>query len=268
MDSERRHHLLQNDLANWIICQYEDWIQPNARWLGTGCVVLAALILVFVYSSRVLQSGKAASWQSYFAALRSENAETELEAIALAYTGRPIGEQARLSLGQILLAEGTDQMFIDKSEAAKKTEKAVEHFQYLQKSSKNKEMLMQAGFAIGQAYETLAAVRTGKNDLSEAENAYKALAEKYPNEFWGKQAKEQLSLVSRPGTKHFFELAATKILERPKADEFKVDENIKGETFDKGPTDFDAAKALEGLTNPTETPAATPETAKPEPPKP
>ncbi|MDR0870148.1 MAG: hypothetical protein LBN39_05075 [Planctomycetaceae bacterium] len=261
MDSERRHHLMQNDLAHWIIAQYEDWIQPNSRLLSTAGILIFALLLVFLYSSRALESSKAASWRQYFAAIRSPNAESELEAIALAYSGRPVGEQARLSLARQLLAEGISQMFIDKGEAEKKIEKALQQLQQLQATAKTPDVLMQAGFGTGQVYETFAAVRTGKNDLAEAENAYKALADKYPNEFWGKRAKEQLTLVSRPSTKRFFELAAAKVLEKPKADDFKVDDNLKSETFDKGPTDFDPGKALDALANPEENapkPAAEP----------
>lgn len=244
MDSNRRHQLAQNELANWFITQYEEWIKPNAYWISGGTFAILILLGAFFGSAGISEWNKAQIWNGYYTAIHSENSTEALELLAETSKGT-IAEQARLTSAQIRLGEGCHLLFSDKSKATESLEKSIQQFQYLQKNAKDKNILLQASFGLAQSWETLAAVRVGKNDLAEAEKEYKKITEQWSNEFLGQKAKKQLLLISRANTQKFFELAAAKVAEPPKQDDFKV-EIDKKDPFLNDSKDFDVQKTLEG----------------------
>jgi hypothetical protein len=244
MDSDRRHQLAQNELARWLVTQYEEWLKPNAYWIGGGTIAILVLLGAFLGSSGISEWNKAQIWNGYYAAIHSENSAETLKLLAETSKGT-IAEQARLTFAQIQLGEGCHLLLTDKSKATESLEKSVEQFQFLQKIANDKNIQLPANFGLAQAWETLAAARVGKNDLAEAEKEYKKVAELYPNEFLGQKAQKQLLLISNANTRKFFELAAAKVTEPPKQDDFKV-EIDKKDPFLNNSKDFDVQKVLEG----------------------
>ncbi|MDR2116990.1 MAG: hypothetical protein LBP87_11490 [Planctomycetaceae bacterium] len=244
MDSNRRHHLAQNELAYWFITQYEEWIKPNAYWIGGGTIAILVLLGAFFGSAGISEWNKAQIWNGYYTAIHSENSADALELLAETSKGS-IAEQTRLTLAQIRLGEGCHLSFSDKLKAIELLEKSIKQFQFLQKNAKDKDILLQASFGLAQSWETLAALRVGNNDLAEAEKEYKKIAEQQSDEFLAQKAKKQLLLISRANTQKFFELAAAKIIEQPKQDDFKV-EIDKKDPFLNDSKDFDVQKSLEG----------------------
>ncbi|MDR2439874.1 MAG: hypothetical protein LBE12_10955 [Planctomycetaceae bacterium] len=244
MDSNRRHQLAQNELAYWFFTQYEEWIKPNAYWISGGIIVIFVLLTGMWGFSGISERNKAQIWNGYYTAIHSENSTDTLELLLETLKGT-IAEQTRLTLAQIRLGEGCHLLFSDKSKATELLEKSIEQFQYLQKNAKDQDIVLQAGFGLAQSWETLAAIRVGKNDLIEAEKEYKKIAAQFPNEFLGQKAQKQLSLISRANTQKFFELAAAKVTEQPKQDDFKIEIN-KQDPFLNDSKDFDLQKSLEG----------------------
>lgn len=244
MDSNRRHQLAQNDLANWFITQYEDWIQPNLKWIGTAICGVLLLIVLISLSSRFVQWNKAAAWRQYYTALYSADSVGALEAISEASDGQ-VGVQSRLSLAQILLSEACNDVFTDQKAAQEKLDKATLHFQKVRDTAKDEQVQRQAIWGLGQAHEAYAAIRTDKNDLDAATKEYKMLSERWPDDYLGRRAVKQLAFIARPETKQFYELAAQKAQEKPKEEDFKVDIDTK-DPFLGGPGSFDAQKALGG----------------------
>ncbi|MDR0610154.1 MAG: hypothetical protein LBG58_08600 [Planctomycetaceae bacterium] len=244
MDSDRRHQLAQNELAQWLTTQYEEWLKPNAYWIGGGAIVILVLLGAFFSSSGLSEWNKAQIWNGYYNAIHSENSTEALQLLVETSKGT-IAEQARLTLAQIQLGEGCHLLLTDKSKAIGSLEKSVEQFQILQKNANDKNILLQANFGLAQAWETLAAARVGNNDLAEAKKEYKKIAEQYPNEFLGQKAQKQLLLISNANTRKFFELAAAKAAEPSKQDDFKVEINKKDPFLDNA-KDFDVQKVLEG----------------------
>ncbi len=217
MDSNRRHKLAQNSLAYWIFRQYDEWIRPYGQWIGLAALVIAALLVIFIGTTRLQEANRRGAWDQYSQALISENREANLQVIAETING-PVANQARLSLAQIQLAEGCNAVLFDKKRAEESLTKAVDHFQAADKHATDTEQRRQAVFGEAEAWETLAAVRTGKNDLAEAEKTYARVAELWPEDYWGKKAKDKLEFIKRPDTKKFFELAAARVIEAPAAD--------------------------------------------------
>jgi hypothetical protein len=248
MDSNRRHRLAQNELAHWFITQYEEWLKPNAYWIGGGTIAILVLVGAFFGSAGISEWNKTQIWNGYYTAIHSENSADALELLAETSKGN-IAEQARLTLAQIRLGEGCHLLLTDKPKATELLEKSIKQFQLIQSNTKDKEILLQASYGLAQAWETLAAVRVGNNDLAEAEKEYKKIAEQYSNEFLGQKAKKQLLFIARTNTQKFFELAAAKVAELPKQDDFKV-EIDKTDPFLNNSQDFDLQKALGGGSTP------------------
>jgi hypothetical protein len=244
MDSNHRRELAQNDLANWLMSIYEDWIEPNAQFLNAAVLIVLLLTIGILGYKHLQKRNASAAWQQYYAALNIPDSEASQAALLLiADSGSSISKQARLTLSQLLLADAVNGITIDKVKAVAKLDKAAENFRKLL-ADRDIGVAVQAGWGLAQTLETAATVRDG-NDLDEAKKEYKTLAEKYPSEELGKQAAEQLTFLSKPDTVKFIERSLAKSKEEPKKDDFKVNIN-KDDPFAGGiGAGFDAQKALE-----------------------
>lgn len=241
MDSKRRHELSQNYLANWLFDQYEEWIRPNSQIIGWLAVTVLVLVAGFLSYGRVVQWNKAAAWRQYYQAVSSENQVVALEAISEVSTGE-IGDQARLTLAQVLCSNGCDGLSSDSAKAIETLEKAIGFFGKVRDESTSEEFKRQALWGIAQSKEAMASVREA-GDLDEAIQTYKAIEEKWPNDYWGKRAAKEIEYLSRADTKRFFELSVKAAKDKPKADDFKVDID-KNDPFKNGPGNFDSGQAL------------------------
>ena len=206
MDSRTRNELEQNELAKWLTHQYEDWIEPNKSWLGYAVLGLLIVIVVIFATARVNAWNRQTEWQQYYAALSSVDPSATLEIVANA-TSSVVGVHARLALAQRQLAEGSAQAFIDRSAAIVLLERAITSFQQVQRATSDPMVLQQAGFGLGQCWETLAAIRIG-NDLAKAEEEYQKVVERWGDGFMGQRAQKQLALLRQPSTRMFLERMA------------------------------------------------------------
>ena len=209
MDSKYRHKLEQNELAKWLSNQYEDWIKPNKSWLVYAVMGLLIVIAVIFATARVNAWNRGAAWNQFYAAFDSLNVQSELEIIAQSTSGT-VAAHARLALAQLQQAEGSAQVFIDKSKTILLLDKAITSFQQVQKATNDPMLLQQAGFGLGQCWETLAAVRVG-DDLAKAEEEYQKVAERWGDGYMmGQRAQKQLALIRQSSTKMVLERMATK----------------------------------------------------------
>jgi len=206
MDSKTRNELEQNELAKWLTHQYEDWIEPNKSWLGYAVLGLLIVIVIIFATARVNAWNRQTEWQQYYAALNSADPSAALELVANS-TSSIVGAQARLALAQLQLAEGSAQAFIDRSAAIVLLDRAIISFQQVQRATSDPMILQQAGFGLGQCWETLAAIRIG-NDLANAEEEYQRVAERWGDGFMGQRAQKQLALLRQPSTRMFLERMA------------------------------------------------------------
>jgi len=211
MDSKHRHELEQNELAKWIVHQYEDWIKPNSSWLGYAILGLLIVLAVIVTTMKVNAWNTNAAWKQFYVALHSENPNVELELVANS-TGGVVGTHARLALAQRQLIEGSSEAFFDRAKAITILEQAVTSFQQTQKAASDAMILQQAGFGLGQCWETLATVRVG-DDLAKAEEEYKKVVERWETGFMKQRAQKQLAWIQQPATVMFITRLAEKVPE-------------------------------------------------------
>jgi hypothetical protein len=213
----------QNDLKNFLVNQYEDWIYPNRKILVGLVFFVIAISLVLFFISRSNADIKAAAWEQYFKILASADAITPLEEFAKVKDGY-FEYQSAITAGQILLADACDLGFNDKAKATENLEKAIVMFKNVRDSRKaNAKFKRQAALGIAQVYETLAGVRIGSNDLDSAIAEYKKITEIWKGEYEAKLAETQLNLISRADTKKFYDRYATAAAEStPNPNEFKI----------------------------------------------
>jgi hypothetical protein len=195
------------------------------------------VILIIMATARVNSWNRSAAWRQYYAALHSPQAETELELLTQSASG-DVGIHARLALAQRQLSEGCSDVFTDKTKAIGSLEKALASFQQVQKATSDPFFLQQAGFGLGQCWESLAAARVG-DDLTKAESEYQKVADQWGEGFEGRRAKKQLALLRQPATVAFLTFAAEKTVESSEADGFDSNFGLVN-PFEPGQMDFGA----------------------------
>ncbi len=270
MDSNRRHQLSQNMLANWIFRLYDEWIRPYGQWIVLGILFILVVMTIFLVTHRLQAHNRQESWSQYAQAIMSDDQATQLT-LVVATLREPLATQALLTLAQIQLSEGCAAIRTDKKVAEESLHKAMGYFQDVEKRATNDELSWQALFGQAQVWESLAAVREGTIDLPEAEKVYAKLAEQAADSFWGKKAKEKLSFLKRSDTQQFLTLSAKHVFVVP-SDEPMVqfDPENPGldstrEAFDEPETKPADASTIEPVVvAPSDLPKEPTETQKPE----
>ncbi|MDR2763098.1 MAG: hypothetical protein LBB88_10880 [Planctomycetaceae bacterium] len=219
----------QNDLKNFLVNQYEDWIYPNRKILGGLVFFVIAILIVLFFLSRSNADVKASAWEQYFKILVSPDPIKPLEEFTKVKDGF-FEYQSAITAGQLLLAEACNTGFTDKSQATKDLEKALAMFQNVRDGRKaNAKFKRQAALGIAQVHEAMAGVRAGSNDLDSAIVEYKKITELWQGEYEAKIAETQLNLLNRTDTKKFYDRYATAAAElTPNPDDFKkieIDKN-------------------------------------------
>ncbi|MDR2169936.1 MAG: hypothetical protein LBP59_07335 [Planctomycetaceae bacterium] len=214
----------QNDLKDFIVNQYEDWIYPNRKVLGSLVFVVIAILGVLFFVSRSNANIKATAWEQFFRAIESPDPVKPLEEFAKIKDGF-FEYQAAITAGQLLLAQACNAGLTDKSQVTTDLNKALDLFQNVRNSRKAPQKFKrQAAFGIAQVYEAKAGVSAGSNDLETAIAEYKKIVEIWQGEYEAKIAEKQLELITRPNIKKFYDRYATANVETtPNPADFKIE---------------------------------------------
>ncbi|MDR1053813.1 MAG: hypothetical protein LBL39_06520 [Planctomycetaceae bacterium] len=214
----------QNDLKDFFIDQYEDWIYPNRKVLGVLILLVVVILAVLFVVSRSNANFRATAWEQYFKMLDSPDPVKPLEELATIKDGF-FEHQSAVMAGQLLLTQACNMGFTDKSRAAEDIEKALTLFQNVRDSrNADNKFKRQAALGAAQAHEAMAAVRAGSNDLDSAIAEYKKVVEKWQGKYEAKVAEKQLALLSQSSTKKFYDRYATASVD-PDPDDFKIEIN-------------------------------------------
>ncbi|MDR1485695.1 MAG: hypothetical protein LBT09_12850 [Planctomycetaceae bacterium] len=214
----------QNDLRNFLVDQYEGWIYPNRKVLFGLILLVFVMLGVLFFVSRSNANFRATAWERFFKVLNSPEPIDSLEKFAAIKDGY-FEYQAAITAGQLLLSQACGIGLSDKSDTAKKLEKALVLFQNVRDSRKaDAKFKRQAALGAAQVHEAMAGVRAGSNDLDVAIAEYKKIVEFWKGEYEATIAEKQLELITRSGTKKFYDRYATANIE-PAIDpnDFKVE---------------------------------------------
>jgi tetratricopeptide (TPR) repeat protein len=192
MRSERRHELTTNALADWLggILQ---WIRPYQTTL-LGIVLLAMLlgtVVVLLINQYAGQTAKA--WQELFSANQgawSSLAEKE--------PTTPVGATAGILSGDTLLADATQQRFVNQALANRQLAAAVEFFERVKEKAPTPQLREQAAFGLARTLET-------QGKVEEAVKAYKAVQSEWPDGAYADYAAKRVEDLQTTATQEFYD---------------------------------------------------------------
>lgn len=187
MKAERKHELEHNELDDLLVKSIR-FFRENGLVIivAAGVLLLAVLLYVFLIAERPI-SADAGLWEDYIFALSDRDAEKELESFIDDEEDRGRGSQlpvlwAKLSLGNLKLAEGTRQLFEDREAAQRSLEEAEKYFLAVDKNAaRNAELRDRARIGLAEVYES-------QSKPEEAQKFYAMVAKTSPDSPLGKVA--------------------------------------------------------------------------------
>ncbi len=214
MKTKRRHELQTNVLAE-SLSHWIDAVKPYSR-AGLALVV-AVVVVIFAWRYLSAQSSRKTSegWNAFFAAIAQRSANEELSDIATRHAGTQVGQWARVTLADLRLTDGTNQLFADKAAARTKLHDAVTEYQAILLDAREPMLLERATFGLARAHEALGTPK----DLEAARGEYRSIGEKWPQSPYAKDAARRADALDEAPTKEFYDWLARYQPPRPFANQ-------------------------------------------------
>ena len=171
-----------------------------------GRIVLAVLAVCFgayaIWKNRAAGDQRAA-WDSFYAAANGENAAEEMLRLADAHPTDPAGLWARLYIADGALAEGVQNLFVNRAVAKPKLKEAVEAYGQVAEKAEGKyeSLVPRALYGQAKAYETLGE----KSDLDEALKLYKRIKADFPESALAIDSDARIAALEKPASKAFYD---------------------------------------------------------------
>jgi hypothetical protein len=201
MKSERRHELQTNTLADWVGHQIEA-VKPHLNLILTGILAAIAVVLVWAYFLRWNASQSTAAWSDFYRAADESEPAALLE-MAKEHAGEPASVWALLLAADAQLAEGAEQTFTDRKAAEKSLKQAAQTYDTVLKELRDPTLRRRALFGLAESHEALYSVTNDKKDLDAARDAYKQIAQQWPETALGRAAKQKADELASPVTQDF-----------------------------------------------------------------
>jgi hypothetical protein len=199
MKSERRHELQHNELAEWLVKSAQT-IKPYQNIAFTAVMVVLIGVIAYAVWSRVSAAQTAQAWDALNAALNSTNPD-KLTQVVDDYPHTTVAHMAGLVLADYALADGCNQLFINKIKGKHELSKAVELYQTVREESREPSLLERAPFGLARAKESLG----DAEHIKQAEQLYEEVAAKTPSGAFTAAAAQRLADLKRPATKSLYD---------------------------------------------------------------
>jgi tetratricopeptide (TPR) repeat protein len=195
MKTDRRHELQTNELADSLARAIER-LKPYGRAIAGALLGIVVLIALWFYMDSQAKASLEAGWDEFYEAEGNPNPQKLLEVIDHNPLGTPVGDWARVALGDRYLTGGVDQLFANKAEATNLLTKAVDQYNAVLGVAKDPFLKQKALFGVARAYESL-------GQLDQARGKYQELAA-WPNGAYTAMAKQRLDDLNKPETKEWY----------------------------------------------------------------
>jgi len=203
MKSEQRHKLQQNELADWLGRVYAV-IKPYANAI-LAVVLLAAVIAgLTVWWTRQSKSEASAGWDQLFAALENGRI-VEIGKVAEQNPNSEIGLWATVISGDLHLANGCQELFINKATASQDLQKALDEYTKVRGETRNALLRERAVFGLARTYEALSGTRRSQGELDKAIQNYQDLVDHWKDGPYYSQAKDRLEDLGTSDAKTFYD---------------------------------------------------------------
>ncbi|WP_153557917.1 YfgM family protein [Roseimaritima sediminicola] len=194
MNSERRHELQKNELADALAVFFKK-IEPYAPAILTGLIVLVIAALTFGYLQSRAANQRSDATLSYL--LYSNQADLDaLAGVERDYPGTPAATLALLAKADIELAEGIDGMYTLRDKSIAQLESAAVDYQQVLEETEEPLIRSRAALGLARAQESL-------GNVEEAIDAYRQVIEAAETEAMIEAAEERIAQLERPETQEF-----------------------------------------------------------------
>jgi len=194
MKTERRHELQTNKLADWMGKRIDD-AKPYGRMIVGAVGLVLILSVAFLYFSKQRQADRNEGWHEYYRALEGGNQPT-LRSLAQRYKNSEVGRWARFSVAEIERNQGNVKLYDDRSESNELLTAAQTNYQEVATSARHPFLQRRAIFGLAQAYEA-------RNDLKNAEEKYREVADRWPESSIGSLASSAVQRLN--GQREFYD---------------------------------------------------------------
>jgi len=207
MKTKRRHELQTNQLADSLAHGIEA-VKPYTRVILGLLLAVVVLGCTYAYLSAQASSKQDRAWDVYVGAttrnpmsMDMEFDRKQLDDLIEKSKGTHAAEWARLALADMRLAEGTEQLFSDKSEATSTLQQAVGLYEDALQNAHEPLLRQGALFSMARANEAL-------GELDKAEKEYEQLLTEFPNGVYSLEAKRRDDDLKKNSTKQFYDWLA------------------------------------------------------------
>jgi hypothetical protein len=218
MKRERRHELQHNDLAEWIVKNYERIVPYKNAILGVGLLAIVLVIALWAWQShRVAQSGEA--WNSFGIPVfqpqfMNEQTIGAMEHTVQTYPDTPAAEWAKVFAGDCALMIGTNKLLTDKKVGTEYLAQARDRYIDAVKTLTIPAAKQRAMFGKARAIESLIENET---QLDQALAAYQELNDRFPEGMFKALATQQIEQLQKKDTLTFCR-ALARYTPKPKAE--------------------------------------------------
>jgi tetratricopeptide (TPR) repeat protein len=207
MKTKRRHELQTNQLADSLAHGIEV-VKPYSRVIFGLLLAVVVLGCTYAYLSAQASGKQDRAWDDYVEAttrnpmsMGMEFDRKKLDDLIEKSKGTHAAEWARITLADTELAQGTDQLFSDKSDATSTLQQAVSLYEEALQDAHDPLLRQGALFGMARANEAL-------GELDKAEKEYEQLLSEFPNSAYAVEAKRRADDLKKNSTKEFYDWLA------------------------------------------------------------
>jgi hypothetical protein len=199
MKSERRHELQHNELAEWL-AKSAQTIKPYQNLILAAVMLVLIGVVGYTVWSRISAAQTAQAWDQFRADFESGNA-AKLAQVVEDYPNTKVAHVAAIVLADNYLADGCNQLFVNKATAQPKLTKAIELYQLVRDQSRVSSLLERAAFGLARAKES----KGDAEHVRQAEQLYEDVVAQWPKGAYGAAASQRLNDLKRPATKELYD---------------------------------------------------------------
>lgn len=221
MKSEHRHELAENDLEvfiNKLRARFAELMELHGNRILLWASAVLLLIAAFVFYKNN-SSAEAEGWAALYG---SRNAE-DLAGVADSYRGTPVGQWAKLRMGEQYMQSGLTLMFTDREAGKADLEEARNAFNELLNDSKTSDEIRErALYGLATVLESLSG-----SDLKPAIETYQKLLSSFPNTPYQAVVKERIEELENRSTQEFYAWFAE---QKPEPKDLELPKDLQGQS--------------------------------------
>ena len=196
MKSQHRHELQTNELADRL-GKNLGRIRPYVRQIAVAVVTLALVAGTLMMVWRYQTARRERAWTDYFQAYALRDAQA-LQEVALLHDGQVAAIWARQAAGDVQLATGAGDLFVDRRRAETNLREAEDNFLAVANAATQHPLLqLRARYGLAQVYECL-------GDLERAREYYSRVAEAEPQSALGRAAATRAMELERDSLQRWY----------------------------------------------------------------